>query len=190
MGLEGRALVALVAGVVAIANLTCTSSRATETPGLHLEVSLSKRRLYEFDGGELVRSFRVAVGKPGHETPTGRFTIAQIDWNPDWTPPDEDWTADEPYRPPGHAANPMGRVRIQFDPPYTIHGTDALDSLGRAASHGSIRMKNEEAMDLARRLMERAGVDKSDGWFERIVAEPTRMEEVVLPRPVLLHVYE
>jgi lipoprotein-anchoring transpeptidase ErfK/SrfK len=38
-------------------------------------VDLSQRRATVLTSGRVVRRFEVAVGRPGHETPTGRFAI-------------------------------------------------------------------------------------------------------------------
>ena len=123
-----------------------------------------------------MRTLPVAVGQEGHETPTGEWGIHQVDWNPDWTPPDSDWSADSEYKAPGEEGNPMGRARLIFRAPYSIHGTDAMDSLGQAASHGSVRVSNEEIFGLARLVQEHGGVERSAGrlWQEA--------EDIVLDR--------
>ncbi len=189
--------IALVATAVAVTGVDAraapaglsSSAAGGPTPAdqaMRLEISLSERELYEYVGDELVNTYPVAVGQPGHETPTGQWGIHQVDWNPDWIPPDSDWAEGEEYRPPGHPENPMGRVRMIYRPPYSIHGTDDLESLGRAASHGSLRMANDDIMDLARRVMEHGGASRSEEWFQEVKADPTDMREVLLPNPVPL----
>jgi hypothetical protein len=159
---------------------------AAEAVTLRLEISLSERELYEFREGELVNTFPVAVGQPGHETPPGDYTIHRIDWNPDWTPPDSPWAAGREYKPPGHPGNPMGRVRMAFAEPYTIHGTEVYESLGRAASHGSVRMGNDAIIELAPRVQAAGGEDRAAGWYDEVLATPTEMVEVPLPDAVPL----
>jgi lipoprotein-anchoring transpeptidase ErfK/SrfK len=151
---------------------------------MRLEIVLSERRLYEYLGDVLVNTFPVAVGQPGHEAPVGEWGIHQVDWNPDWTPPDSEWAEEADYTPPGHPANPMGRVRMIYRAPYSIHGTDILESLGRAASHGSIRMATDDIIALARRVMEHGGASRSEAWFDAVLADPTEMWEVPLTDPV------
>jgi lipoprotein-anchoring transpeptidase ErfK/SrfK len=157
---------------------------------LRLEVSLSERELYLYLDDERVRTFPVAVGKPGHETITGTWGIHQVDWNPDWTPPDSDWSADSEYKRPGEEGNPMGRARLIFRAPYSIHGTDALDSLGEAESHGSIRFSNEDVLGLARLVQEHGGAGRSEGWYRNAADTPTEMFEVGLPDPVSITIRE
>jgi lipoprotein-anchoring transpeptidase ErfK/SrfK len=122
-----------------------------------LVVSLSARELTVIEDGDVVRTFGVAVGRPRHPTPTGRFRTGDIVWNPSWTPPPTDWARNKRYQPPGAAANPMQGVKIYFKAPYYyIHGTNNPESIGEAASHGCIRMAPDDAVALAR-LIQRAG---------------------------------
>jgi lipoprotein-anchoring transpeptidase ErfK/SrfK len=153
---------------------------------VRLVISLSERELYEYIEGERVHTYPVAVGQPGHETPTGEWGIHQVDWNPDFTPTDSDWAEDLDYMPPGHPDNPMGRVRMIYRAPYSIHGTEALESLGRAASHGSVRMANDDIIELARRVMEHGGEPRSEEWFQAVLDDPTEMHEILLPDHVPL----
>jgi len=135
-----------------------SESRSVATdPAIRLEVSLSARELRVVAEGSTVAAYGIAVGRPGHRTPTGTFSTGNIVWNPSWTPPPTDWAANKTYQPPGAAANPMQGVKIYFQAPYYfIHGTNNPDSIGEAASHGCIRMVAEDAIALARRI-ERAG---------------------------------
>jgi lipoprotein-anchoring transpeptidase ErfK/SrfK len=139
---------------------------------MRIEVNIGARELYEYHDGERVSSYPVAVGQPEYPTPTGEWGIHRVDWNPDWTPPDSDWAEGRDYTPPGHPDNPMGRVRMVYRAPYSIHGTEVLESLGQAASHGSIRMANDDIMELARRVMHAGGAPRSEEWFQEVIAGP------------------
>lgn len=155
-------------------------------PDIRLVVDISERELYVFQNNDTLRTLPVAVGSSEYPTPTGDFEIHQIDWNPDWTPPESEWSEDEEYTPPGDPDNPMGRVRMVYQSPYSIHGTDELESLGKAVSHGSIRVANEEAIELAKLMMEAGGAERPEAWYERVLANPTEMETVELPEPIPL----
>lgn len=155
-------------------------------PQIRIEVSISDRELYVLQNDDTIRTLPVAVGSSEYPTPTGEFEIDQVDWNPDWTPPESEWSEDEEYTPPGDPDNPMGRVRIVYNMPYTIHGTEETESLGKAVSHGSIRVANEEAIELAKLVMEAGGAPKSEVWYDSVLASPTEMETVTLPEPVPL----
>ena len=158
--------------------------------GLNLIVDRSERKVYVRRGSEVIRVDDVAVGKAGHATPLGSWEFHQVDINPDWTPPDSDWARDASYTPPGHPENPMGRVRMIFNRPYTIHGTDALESLGKAASHGSIRIANADAIELAELLLKEGGAWHGRDWFDRMLDQPTEMFEIPLERKIPVSVVE
>ncbi|WP_207492693.1 L,D-transpeptidase [Aridibaculum aurantiacum] len=112
-----KRLITLGALVFAIACQQQTTSETTtaegapdtaarKVPDIRLELFISERKVHVLRGSDTLRSYPIAVGKSTHPTPTGEFKIHQIDWNPDWTPPDSDWSKDEDYTPPGHKDNP------------------------------------------------------------------------------------
>jgi len=65
---------------------------ATDSP-IKLKVSLSAREMRVVEHGKTVATYGVAVGRPGHPTPTGSFHTGEIVWNPSWTPPPTTWAA-------------------------------------------------------------------------------------------------
>ena len=154
-----------------------------------LIVDLSDRRLYVMSGDDVVRSFPVAIGEAGYDTPSGSFTIRRMIWNPDWRPPPSAWARDKKYEAPGSPGNPMGRVKMFFrEPDFYIHGTGLASSLGNARSHGCIRMRNIDAVELARLVMINAGATQGQDWYEQTIANATEMRTVTLPRPVAIRV--
>jgi lipoprotein-anchoring transpeptidase ErfK/SrfK len=155
-----------------------------------VEVSLEARQVSLFRDGERVATYRIGVGSAEWPTRTGEWEITHIDFNPDWTPPDESWASDRSYKEPGHPDNPMGRVRIVYDPPRSIHGTDDEDSIGRAESHGSIRIANDDGRALARHLMATTGDTRSDDWWTEVRENAGEMVTVELSAPVPIRVRE
>jgi lipoprotein-anchoring transpeptidase ErfK/SrfK len=100
-----------------------------------------------------VTTYGVAIGRPGHPTPTGSFRTGDIVYNPPWRPPPQDWARDLEPQPGGSPDNPMQGVKIFFQEPYYfIHGTNDPGSIGEAASHGCIRMTRRDAVRLARTI--------------------------------------
>jgi lipoprotein-anchoring transpeptidase ErfK/SrfK len=157
---------------------------------MRLEIDISERKLYVYHGGD-VETYPVAVGMPEYPTPTGDYTISQVTWNPDWRPPESEWSEDEEYMPPEDPDVPMGKVKIMWKAPdYTIHGTDAIESLGTNASHGSVRMANETAIALAKRVMAHGGVNKSAEWFEMAVRNDSDQHVVELTDPVPIDIHQ
>lgn len=152
---------------------------------LRFVVDISERKLFVLRGQDTMRTHPVAVGTEEHPTPTGEWAFHRVDWNPDWTPPpDEDWTEDKEPQPPGSPENPMGHARLVFQMPYTIHGTKERQSLGKAVSHGSIRVGNDVVVQLGRLIMEAGGAPRPESFFQQVAANRTKMEQVEIPRPV------
>ncbi|MFL5581617.1 MAG: L,D-transpeptidase [Gemmatimonadaceae bacterium] len=153
-----------------------------------LRASLSTRQIDVIQDGQVVKTYRVAVGRDAHPTPRGSFRVRRIVWNPSWHPPDEKWARGKSPKGPGHPANPMKVVKIFFrEPDYYIHGTGDVESLGSAASHGCLRMDPDEAAELAQMVMESGG--SSFGWDAiRRWLRLGSTRAVTLKRPVTLEI--
>jgi murein L,D-transpeptidase YcbB/YkuD len=123
--------------------------------GLRLDLNIPENRLRVYDGDSVIRTYRVSVGTPGHDTPDGDFTVQRAEWNPSWRPPEREWARNDRFTPPG-PNNPMGRVKLFFAPYYYLHGTPDTANIGRPASHGCVRMLNRDVIALARLLHQRA----------------------------------
>jgi lipoprotein-anchoring transpeptidase ErfK/SrfK len=103
-----------------------------------LDLDLSQRRMRVRSGGRTVRSFPVAVGKPGAPTPRGSFYLTAA-WHP----------AESLY---GRWAIETSAGASITDWPgggvIGIHGTNQPSLIGSAVSHGCIRMRNADIMRL------------------------------------------
>ena len=161
----------------------------TTATTMRIEVDLAARKLYLFDGADTADTYSVAVGSQRWPTQTGDWKITQVVWNPEWTPPDESWAEQREPRKPGDPKNPLGRVQLVYDPPRTIHGTPERASIGKAISHGSIRMYNEEAAELGRKLMEATGVAKDSAFYRDVSRNKTEKVIVDLPGGVPIKVF-
>jgi lipoprotein-anchoring transpeptidase ErfK/SrfK len=151
---------------------------------LTMAASTEKKILVVRIGGTDVRQYDTAVGSKKHATPTGRFVVRHIVWNPAWVPPDAGWAKGKKPAAPGDPKNPMRAVKIFFqEPDYYIHGTNDEDSIGSAASHGCIRMTEADAVALAKYLMEHAGAPHDDAWYEN-VQNSSKPTDVNLPRGI------
>jgi L,D-transpeptidase ErfK/SrfK len=111
-----------------------------------LVLRIGQRRVYVYQGEAVKASYPVAVGRAGWETPTGQFKVIEKIRNPGWTNP---FTGE--VAPPG-PDNPLGERWIAF---WTdgknfvgFHGTPNPESVGRAASHGCVRMFNADIRKL------------------------------------------
>jgi lipoprotein-anchoring transpeptidase ErfK/SrfK len=168
------------------------TSKSTLLPlaSTRVEVDLAARQLYVHDGDKRVGSYRVAVGSKEWPTQAGEWSITQVVWNPEWNPPkDESWAEQKDPKKPGAPDNPLGRAQLVYDPPRTIHGTNEPQSIGKAVSHGSIRLSNADVTKLARQLMEVTGVRKDEAFFRQVQQNRTEKVIVDLPQRVAIRVY-
>ncbi|MUG93103.1 L,D-transpeptidase family protein [Scytonema sp. UIC 10036] len=114
---------------------------------LHLKINLRQRQVTVYQGKNLIKSYPVAVGRRGWETPVGNFRVRDMLVNPTWIHPKTGKAI-----PGGDAKNPLGNYWIGF---WTngkdwvgFHGTPNPESVGTAASHGCIRMYNQDIEEL------------------------------------------
>jgi lipoprotein-anchoring transpeptidase ErfK/SrfK len=115
------------------------------TIGPVIVISRGANRLWLYDGPTLVRSFGVATGRAQYPTPSGQFSLVDLQRNPWWRPPTSDWAKGLKPVPPG-PGNPLGtRWMGTSFPGVGIHGTPDAASIGYSASHGCIRMQIPDA---------------------------------------------
>jgi len=107
----------------------------------------------------------------------------------EWTPPDETWAEEREPREPGDPKNPLGRIQLVYDPPSSIHGTNAPASIGTAVSHGSIRVTNAVGLQVAKQLLESAGVGKDSAWYRDASQNRSVKQIVDLPGGVPIRVF-
>jgi lipoprotein-anchoring transpeptidase ErfK/SrfK len=118
-------------------------------------VSISQRRVYLYDGAELVKTYRCAPGQPAWPTPKGDFVIVRKQANAAWFNPHSSWSANMPDMIPGGPGNPMGDRKIGINwPGVFLHGIPPSEysSIGTAASHGCMRMMPASIHDLYPRV--------------------------------------
>ena len=104
-------------------------------------VSLEDRKLALVENGQVKKVYPVAVGKPSTPSPVGTFTIEHRAANPTYS-------HDGKVIPPG-PGNPVGTRWMGLSiKGYGIHGTNEPRSIGKAASHGCIRMAKADVEEL------------------------------------------
>lgn len=103
----------------------------------------------------VAKSYKVAVGRVGYETPPGIYLINSRSRCPEWKMPDSDWVQPPELR--GTilgCEDPNNPIKARWlgvtDPTegIGIHGTAEDDSIGSAASHGCIRMHIPDVVEL------------------------------------------
>jgi lipoprotein-anchoring transpeptidase ErfK/SrfK len=113
------------------------------TTSAKIVIDLSRRKLMVYRRGELQSTFPVAVGQPGLETPTGFYFVNQ--------------KLKPPY--PGGAYGVLALGISAFQPklpdwpgggPVAIHGTNEDYLIGKAISHGCVRMHDKDILKVTR----------------------------------------
>ncbi len=100
------------------------------------------------------RSYPIAVGAAGYDTPTGLFRIRTKQVNPAWHAPNRPWAGSYAGRtvPGGAPDNPLKARWLGIANGVGIHGTAEPWSIGSRASHGCIRMRVPDVIDLYPRV--------------------------------------
>jgi lipoprotein-anchoring transpeptidase ErfK/SrfK len=98
---------------------------------------------------KLAKTYTVAVGMEGLETPEGLYAIQEKEENPVWNVPMSDWAGSLAGQtiPPG-PSNPIKARWMGIYEGAGIHGTEETYSLGSAASHGCVRMAIPDVEEL------------------------------------------
>ena len=138
-----------------------------QRPERHIVMLRGRRRLLLLEGGSLRSAFPVAVGMPGWETPTGTFRVIEKINQPIWVHPVtgervEDQGPDNPLGSHWIAFHRdcLGRdahdgeswVTIKGCTTTGFHGTPHRWTVGRAISHGCVRLYNEDVKSLYRQV--------------------------------------
>ena len=102
---------------------------------------------------KMVKSYPIALGAAGRETPAGLYDIQNKAVNPSWNVPNSDWAGDLAGRviPPG-PENPIKARWLGVYDGVGIHGTAERGSIGTNASKGCIRMLIEDVVELYPRV--------------------------------------
>jgi len=100
------------------------------------------------------RSYPIAVGAAGYDTPTGLFNVISKQVNPAWHAPNRPWAGSYAGRtvPGGAPDNPLKARWLGVTGAVGIHGTAEPWSMGTRASHGCIRMLVPDVIDLYPRV--------------------------------------
>lgn len=110
---------------------------APTRPKRQIVVSVPDRKLVVMESGAVLRVFDVAVGADVSPSPTGAFEIVSRLTEPTY------YHSGAVIAPGDN--NPLGPRWIGLSKKgYGIHGTNAPHSIGKAASHGCVRMRNRD----------------------------------------------
>lgn len=108
--------------------------------------------------GAPYKAYDVCVGRIENgecKTPAATWTLDVKNPKPTWTAP-PDWLEKENLKNPipyGHAKNPLGEYWLGLSTAgyngFGIHGTNEPDTMGKNASMGCVRMRNNDIVEIA-----------------------------------------
>jgi len=134
-----------------------TTKKLVENYNTLLIIDRSHFQLKLFKQLKPVKTYNIAVGMVGLETPAGIYHIQNKAVNPAWTMPNSDWVAPEDRGrvvPGGTPENPLKSRWLGIFNGAGIHGIDPSEygTIGHAASHGCVRMRIPDVEDLYPRV--------------------------------------
>lgn len=108
------------------------SSAIIKKWGKHIIINLSKHMLEFYSNGQLIKEYKIAIGKSSTPTPIGNYSVVNKIKHPPKACFGVRWLG---FYPTGW-------------PAYGIHGTDVPSSIGKSSSHGCIRLNNKDVLEL------------------------------------------
>jgi len=126
-----------------------TAELAEKYPAI-LIVDRASFKLTLYKELKAVKTYGIAVGQVGLETPAGLYHVQNKAIDPAWSVPNSPWAGSlaGTVVPGGVPENPLKARWMGIYNGAGIHGTDAESSIGTAASHGCIRMRIPEVIEL------------------------------------------
>jgi L,D-transpeptidase ErfK/SrfK len=128
-----------------------------DAPRRGLVINVPEMQLYDFTVAEPPEVFAIAIGDQMDPSLVGEFRIGEKRVRPAWRVP-ASIRAERPELPavvPPGPDNPLGDYWMTIGrTSYGIHGTDNRWSIGREATHGCIRLYNDEIARLFARTRE------------------------------------
>lgn len=169
---------------------------ASTTPGAiptdtRIVVNAPAFRMDVFNNGQLIKSYKIAIGYPEFPLPSGMRKAETIIFNPTWTPPDEPWVeapgskvkVGETVK-AGDKLNPLGPLKIPIGLPSLIHGGKNPARLGGFGSHGCVGLTNQQAQEFAKMLAQVGGASIDDAQIAEYEKNKTETKSVKLPKAI------
>ena len=132
---------AVLTSVILMATAEAMAQDNSPRPARRIVVSLTDRKLAVLESARVVKIFPTAVGAPQSPSPVGVYKIVT-------SIPDPTWYYKGKIVGPGKD-NPLGTRWLGLSiKGYGIHGTNVPSSIGHNASHGCVRMRNQDVEEL------------------------------------------
>ena len=126
-----------------------TEELAAQYP-VYLTVDRGDFELKVWQDLKLSKTYTVAIGAAGYETPAGLYSIQNKAVDPAWSVPERDWAGKLAGTtvPGGVPENPLKERWLGIYDGAGIHGTDEVGTLGSAVSRGCVRMAVDDVIEV------------------------------------------
>jgi lipoprotein-anchoring transpeptidase ErfK/SrfK len=143
-----------IAAILAVELLESMSPTANEPWSSFIAVDRRTFELGLFERGRLVRTYKIAIGAAGYDTPAGVRRVVYKEKDPAWQAPNRLWAGDVAGQviPYGDPRNPLKARFLAMGDGLGIHGTTEEWSIGSASSRGCIRMHERDVESLYDRV--------------------------------------
>jgi lipoprotein-anchoring transpeptidase ErfK/SrfK len=131
-GLARALMLAVMMAGALVASMGSAEARRVSGEGLQVNVDVAGQTMEVYVDGELRHRWKVSTGRDGYDTPSGTYRPQRLE---------KEWYSKQYDNAPMHNA-------VFFHNGYAIHATTETRRLGRAASHGCIRLHPEHAEEL------------------------------------------
>ncbi len=173
------------------ATVTASTGPGAIPSDTRIVVNAPAFRMDVFDNGQLVKSYKIAIGYPEFPLPSGMRKAETIIFNPTWTPPDEPWVeapgskvkVGETVK-AGDKLNPLGPLKIPIGLPSLIHGGKIPARLGGFGSHGCVGLTNQQAQEFAKLVAQIGGTSVDDAQIAEYEKNKTETKNVKLAKAI------
>ncbi|MEO8440788.1 MAG: L,D-transpeptidase [Spartobacteria bacterium] len=134
-----------------------TEDEKPENEQFAIFIHVSEKMLELKQSGKLVGSYPITPGSDSLPAPIGEWFIKGFAWMPtfrwDEAMLQRGERSGDAYELPPGPNNPVGIIWMELNHKGSgIHGTEVPETIGRATSHGCIRLSNWDALDLGKKV--------------------------------------
>jgi hypothetical protein len=124
----------------------------------------------------------------------GQRRVTQVIWNPEWVPPDSEWVNEShsdveagEHVPAGDPRNPLGKIKIPLGDGFLIHQAARPTDLGHLVSHGCVRVRKEDLLDLATSIVTARGLSITKEQIDHAMKSTDRLV-AALKTPIVVDI--
>lgn len=171
--------------------------RASLQPGqadIKITVDVPAFHLTLWQNGKEVKTYEVGVGMKKYPIVIGQRRVTQVIWNPEWVPPDSEWVNEShsdveagEHVPAGDKRNPLGKIKIPLGDGFLIHQAARSSDLGHLVSHGCVRVRQEDLLDLASSIVTARGLSISKEQIDHAMKSTDRLV-AALKTPIVVDI--